>query len=181
MHAKEKMYALAMMTLVVVGLMSAWASYSATATGSIDDIVDVAHVSTSGFTIGTLYSKGLYAKEFTQVFTISKSSAGEEPPATNDFYVRLVLTSAADNAKEFKSLMIKAELYDGNDDTKKNIGYLSLKNPEIILDPTGFTTDTDADENPWYIKLTVYGLPWKKVAASDITIECIIEPTVAAA
>ena len=175
-------YVAALILLLAMGLCAVWAGYTATATGDVTDIADVADVAYNDFTIGKLWRKAPFVKTADDVFKIGNPSPGAddtdndgEPPETTNFHVRFVLISASDNAKEFRFLQIKLDLNDGS--THK-YGYLSLKNPEVIIDPSGLTTDDGSSEqDPWTVDITVYGLPWKKVGANDITIDCYIEPT----
>jgi len=173
MQEKEKMYTLALMILVLTGISAAWAAYSNFATLAIsNDVSELASVSGYDYTFKKqIYKEGWFYFTKTGAFRISN-------PQTNKIFVRVTLVNPAELKEYYDPLSITVKLYEVNGDDNEYVEeVITLKNPEVILDPTASSNDLDADGSiDWKIDVTVNGFAIKAGDSPDIVLHCSVEP-----
>jgi len=163
MQTKEKMYTLALMTLVLMGISAAWAAYNDTATLS-GDIEDFASVSGQSLTLSKLKRKAWFNETVSGVFSIT----GIEVDAV---YVRVLLANAPELVDDFKSLIIKVVLKD-NDQNIVDSGYISLEGgaAEVLLEASGLSSGSSLT-----VDAIVYGRPSKNIQDVSLQLVCLVE------
>ncbi len=167
---KEKIYALALFTLVLIGVSAAWAAYSGTSTVTVSKIEDIAALSASDktFTV-SIYRRGWFYGTKADVFTITDPSDNTKAPATNKIYVTVILLNAPELRRYFRYLTIKVDLNNG---TSHVIDYITLTNAEVLLD----ASTLKAGGGVWTIDLTAYGYAWKTGSNIQIQLIASVEP-----
>ena len=166
MRAKEKMYMLALMTLVLMGISAAWAGYNGTLTAATISTQNLASVSAgSGVGSKTIPKFGFFHWTISSAFTIQHTDT------STPRVVHIILVNAAELRKYVRYLNVKVTVSDGSNTPKT--AYLTLTKPEEIIDTTsGLSLESD-----WTVSLEIWGFAWKTPGSSaDIIFDCEVEP-----
>jgi len=174
MNGKEKAYAMAMMALVVIGLMAAWAAYSDTTTVSLVtyEVADVEGKGTITITIpkgrcGGPGDGGMFFSVSVQqeIFKLQNVS-------TKEINVYVMLNNLQDLVKYFARLDIKIQLVQGSNQLEE---WIYLFKPQAIFPASqlgSFATNTD-----WSVKVVeISGLALHP-DVPGISFYCYVEPT----
>ncbi|MBS7652025.1 MAG: hypothetical protein QW486_03635 [Candidatus Bathyarchaeia archaeon] len=161
---KEKAVALAIMALALIGISAAWATqYTSTVNITSLKVEDMVTITKSDVTISQpIPTFGWFTKTANDVFKIEHNPnlSGVER------YVRVILLNAPEVRNYLSFLTIKVTV-DGPSDIT---GYLTLTNPEILLDTTNIATGSS-----WTIDLEFYGYAYR-TGTVGITLYCSVEP-----
>ena len=139
MNTKEKTYVMALAALTLIGLSTAWAAYSKSATISAtlasfsEPQVEVIHSSLQMNGVGK--TKKWYYASPTVMFNISASG-------TNNYTVKVTLVNIADVADDFNSLDIHIELINKTGGVLDQ-GVISLESGDtsVLLNATNVDSD----------------------------------------
>ena len=166
MGRKER-YVLAMALLLVVGLASAWAGYSATKTISASGISSFVSVSatSSPISLTGLKKNVWFYKGETNAFTITV-------PTTMDINVTVGVANMGQIASMFNALEINVTLKKDEDNSLVDQGVISLQGgiSTVVLGATGAS-------GTYTVMVTISGRPAKAAASNvDIKMYCSVQP-----
>jgi len=158
---------MALAALLLIGLSTAWASYTATETITASSIKDFPTVSNSGsITLSNLKKNVWFYKSATNVFTITVPSG----VTSMKINVTVSVVNMGDIADNFKALDILVELYNGSECLDSGIISLEGGISSVVLG-----SEVKGSHSPYYVKVTISGRPAK---TEDVTIYmyCAVEP-----
>ena len=168
MGRKER-YVLAMALLLVVGLASAWAGYSATTTISTGTISDFPSVSGEGtISLPNLKKNVWFYKGETKVFTITVPNG-----VTMNINVTVGVRNMGEIADKFQALDIYVKL-NSSPSTIEDWGVISLEGgiSTVVL---GASVPGSASSTTYTVVVTISGRPAKS-GSVNIIMYCSVRP-----
>jgi hypothetical protein len=166
---RKERYVLAMALLLVVGLATAWAGYSATTTipSSISEFLPSVS-GESGIALSGLKKGVWFYKGETRVFTITVPSN-----ATGEINVTVGVANMGQIASTFDALEINVTLKDGSNNLVDQ-GVISLGGgiSTVVL---GASVSGGASGTTYYVVVTISGRPAKS-GSVNIIMYCSVRP-----
>jgi hypothetical protein len=126
MLSKEEKYVLAMATLLLIGLSTAWAGYSGTSTISVEGLSDFASITSSkpSITLKNLKINQWFYNKTQGVFNITVNTG---------VWVRVGVLNMAELAGDFKALDINVTLMVGNSKVDSDVISLGAGVSSVLL------------------------------------------------
>jgi len=165
MNTKEKTYMMALAALLLIGLSTAWAGYTATETITASSIQDFPTVSNSGssITLSNLKKYVWFYKSRTKVFTISNIKV-------DYINVTVSVVNMGDIADNFYALDILVTLNDTADVLDYGVISLEGGTSSVILGVPSSVRDKTL-----YVNVAISGMP-AKTEGVTIYVYCAVEP-----
>ena len=165
MLSKEEKYVLAMATLLLIGLSTAWAGYSGTSTisvGSLSDFASITH-SKPSITLQNLKKNQWFYNKTQDVFNITVNTG---------VWVRVGVLNMAELADDFKALDINVTLMAGSSKVDSDVISLEAGVSSVLLNASSVTSGSSVELS---VDLYISGRPVNS-NPSSIKLYCAVEP-----
>jgi hypothetical protein len=162
MLSKEEKYVLAMATLLLIGLSTAWAGYSGTSTISVEGLSDFASITSSkpSITLKNLKINQWFYNKTQGVFNITVNTG---------VWVRVGVLNMAELADDFKALDINVTLMAGDSKVDSDVISLGAGVSSVLLNASSVTSGSLS------VDLYISGRPVKS-NPDPIKLYCAVEP-----